>query len=66
MSGTWDSAIYQATDGTQVRLVVPWESHGSGRIPPPTITFYVGQVPWVFVYAGPVDGVVDYSEAQWD
>jgi len=49
------SHIYASPEGTEIRVVVPWQSH-SGRIPPPTIEFHTERAALVFVYARTENG----------
>jgi hypothetical protein len=37
-----DAHVYRSPAGDEVRLVVPYDSSGSGVIPPPSVEFWVG------------------------
>jgi len=45
---------YRSEDGTVIKLVTPWDGHGSGIIPPPVITYNRAGRNWDFVYNGPI------------
>lgn len=47
-------ARYTDETGTEILVEVPWESNGSGIIPPPTVSFWLSETRQTrtFVYAG--------------